>query len=88
MIGNVIDHRSSPACPEVDVVFEPSAHDNAVRPDGSEYFPYEDVAGHPQGFHAEALHDTTLREAILHAEQAWPFPVTLHLYDRGTRPLG
>ncbi len=88
MIGNIRDHRSDTTCPEVDVVFEPSAHDNAVRPDGSEYFPYDDVAGHPQGFHAEALHDTTVREAILHAEHTWPFPMTAYIYNRGARPLG
>ncbi len=80
MIGNIRDHRTNPACPEVDVVFEPSAHDNAVRPDGSEYFPYSNVAAHPQGFHAEALYDTTIREAILRAEQTWRFPVTVFIY--------
>lgn len=88
MLGNVIDHRTDPACPEVDAVFEPSFHDAAERPDGTPYFDPDEPHRHANGFHVTEAYDTTVREAVLQAESRWGFPVTVYLYDRGARPLG
>ena len=88
MLGNVCDHRTDRICPEVDVVFEPSGHDGAQRPDGSYYFDPDEPHRHPSGFHCLEQYDTTVRTAVLRAEQDWAFSVTVYLYDRGSRPLG
>ena len=88
MIGNIVDGRSSNEVPECDVVFEPSAHENAQRPDGSAYFGYDTATTDPGYFYAKAMNDTTVREALLRAESEWRFPVTVYLYDKGSRPLG
>jgi hypothetical protein len=88
MLGNIWDRRTDPHLPAVDAVFEPSAHDNAKRPDGSEYFPYEDATDDPTYFIVLDQLDTTVRDACLRAETDWPFPVTVYLYDAGSRPLG
>lgn len=88
MLGNIMDHRTDSTCPECDAVFEPSAHDNATRPDGTPYFDYNEVERDPKGFHVDHAYDTTVRDAVLHAEQTWSFPVTVYLYDKGARPVG
>ena len=88
MIGNIVDGRSNNAIPECDVVFEPSAHENAQRPDGSVYFGYDIAIEDSEHFYAKAMNDTTVREALLRAESEWTFPVTVYLYDKGSRPLG
>lgn len=88
MLGNIFDNRTDRSCPECDAVFEPSAHDNAKRPDGSEYFSYNEATSSAGYFYAVDLLDTTVRDAVLHAEIAWAFPVTVFVYDKGRRPLG
>jgi hypothetical protein len=88
LLGNIVDHRTDPYCPEVDAAFEPSVHDNARRPNGSEHFEWDQATADPAYFYVTATEDTTVREAVLRAERDWSFPVTLYLYDRGTRPLG
>ena len=88
MLGNILDRRTDPFTPECDVAFEPSAHDNAKRPDGSPWFDYDEASRDPAYFHVADLVDTTIREVILRAETDWPFAVTVFIYDRGTRPLG
>lgn len=50
MLGNVMDHRTDTSSPECDATFEPSAHDNAKRPDGSAYFDYETATADPSIF--------------------------------------
>jgi hypothetical protein len=87
LLGNIIDKRTDRFSPDVDAVFEPSAHDNAKRADGPEVFSL-DVQSHPDYFHVTSAEETTLRDAVLRAENDWPFPVTVYLYDRGSRPLG
>ena len=88
MLGNIVDARSDRHIPETDAVFEPSAHDNAKRADGAEFFEWEDANKDPAYFYAASQEDTTVREAVLRAERDWPFPVTVYLYDKGARPLG
>ncbi len=88
MLGNIVDGRTDRSIPECDVVFEPSAHDNAKRADGSYWFDYDVASSDPAYFHVLDQCDTTLRDAILRAEREWAFPVTVYLYDKGKRPLG
>ena len=88
MLGNIIDHRTDRSTPECDAVFEPSAHDNARRPDGHPWFVLEEAEADPAYFHVLDSVDTTVREALLRAERDWPFAVTVYLYDKGARPLG
>jgi hypothetical protein len=88
MIGNIIDHRTNRSTPECDVVFEPSAHDNAKRQDGRPWFDYDVAASDPGYFHVLDSTGNTVREAILRAETDWPFAVTVYLYDKGSLPLG
>lgn len=88
MLGNIIDHRTNRSSPQCDAVFEPSAHDNARRADGQPWFSLEEAESDPDYFHALDMRDTTVRDAVLHAEHAWSFVVTVYLYDRGSRPLG
>lgn len=87
MLGNIVDHRTDRSCPECDAVFEPSAHDNARRADGT-YFDLDEASDHPDYFHAVDMLNTTVRSAVLRAEREWPFPVTVFIYDKGARPLG
>lgn len=88
MLGNIIDHRTDRSTPECDAVFEPSAHDNARRPDGLPWFVVEEAEADTVYFHVLDSVDTTVREAMLKAERDWPFAVTVYLYDKGARPLG
>lgn len=88
MIGNVIDGRTDPTDPNVDAVFEPSFHDDGRRADGIHHFDFDEAANDLKYFIVKDLLDTIVRAAILHSESEWPFPVTVYLYDRGSRPLG
>jgi hypothetical protein len=88
MLGNIVDHRTDSLCPECDAVFEPSAHDNTIRPDGQPWFHLDEATSSPAYFTVESSYDTTVREAVLRAETEWPFPVTVFIYDQGSRPLG
>lgn len=88
MLGNIVDHRTDPTCPEVNAVYEPSAHDNAKRLDGTEYFSLDGTIANPAYFYAEVEIGTTVRQAVMRAEAAWPFPVTVYIYDRNSSPMG
>lgn len=79
MLGNIIDHRTNSNNVQVDAVYEPSCHDNGVA--GATRFPREG------SFLISQLYDTTLAEAVAHAAH-WPEPVTVYLYDAGSRPAG
>jgi len=41
VIGNILDGEKDCLCPEADAVGELSAHDNALSPDGREWFPLD-----------------------------------------------
>lgn len=85
MLGTITDHRFNQAVEDCDAVFEPSIHDDPhIGGDWS----YEAVTAHADYFHVTALHDTTLAQAIRHAETAWPFPVNIYLYPKSSAPLG
>lgn len=87
MLGNIVDHRTNPTCPEVDAVYEPSAHDNAKRQNGTEYFSLDAATADPAYFYAEAHYGTTVRQAVMRAEITWAFPVTIYLYDPNSGPV-
>jgi hypothetical protein len=87
LLGNVRDHRTDPTNPHVDAAFEPSIHDDGRRADGVHHFRYDEAANSPDYFIVKDLLDTTVRVALWYAETRWPFPVTVFLYDQGTRPL-
>ena len=76
MICNVIDHRTNRYDVNVDVVFEPSQHDNSIA--GASQFTWGQEA-----FSCEALSNITIVRAIEYANERWDCPVTLFLYDRG-----
>lgn len=88
MLGNVIDGRTDPTNPNVDAAFEPSIHDDGRRADGVHHFDYDEAASSRNYFIVTDLLDTTVRTAVLYAETQWAFPVTVFLYDQGSRPLG
>ncbi|ACA16010.1 hypothetical protein M446_1505 [Methylobacterium sp. 4-46] len=88
MLGNIVDHRTDRTCPQVDAVFEPSAHDSAQRPDGTFHFDMAELEHAPNAFHVLEAYNTTVREAVLRAEREWSFAVTVFLYDQGSRPVG
>lgn len=87
MLGNIVDHRTDRLNPHVDAVFEPSIHDDRRRR-GEPFFDWDETANSGAYFAVVWQYGTTLREAILRAEQDWPFPVTAYLYDRGSAPAG
>ena len=75
MIGNIRDHRKNPNCIYVDAVFEPSCNDNSVA--GATQFPVPvDL------FTVIEMKGTTVADAIMRAQEEWPYPVTVYLYDR------
>ena len=88
MLGNIRDKRTNPISPQVDVVFEPSIHDNAWDPDGRHHFDYNETSKSPDYIYVKWLYDTTVREAVLYAETAWSIPVTVFLYNQGYCPAG
>lgn len=88
MLGNVIDGRTDPTNPNVDAAFEPSFHDDGRRADGTHHFSYDEAVNSPDYFIVRDMLDTTVRTAVLYAEMRWSFPVTVYLYDQGSRPLG
>ncbi|WP_199089757.1 hypothetical protein [Bosea sp. ASV33] len=87
MLGNIIDHRTDKLNPHVDVVYEPSIHDDRRRR-SEPFFDWDETANSGTYFAVVWQYGTTLREAVLRAERDWPFPVTAYLYDRGSAPAG
>ena len=77
MICNIVDHRTNRYDVNVDVVFEPSQHDNSIA--GATQFTWGQEA-----FSCEGLSDTTIVRAIEFANERWDCPVTLFLYDSGS----
>lgn len=86
MLGNIIDHRTDRSTLECDAAFEPSAHDNARRPDGRPWFMLEVAESDAAYFLQLATVDTTVRLAILEAEETFAFAVTVSLFDKGSLP--
>lgn len=89
MLGNIVDHRSDRSSPECDVVFQPSAHDSARRPDGLPWFELEEAEADSAYFLDLTTYDTTVRSALLDAEEMFAFAVTVAIYDKGSlaRPI-
>jgi len=87
MLGNILDHRSDRLNPTIDVVFEPSVHDDQGRA-GRRFFDWNETADNPAYFSVTWEYQTTVRDAVLRAERDWPFPVTIFLYDAGSAPAG
>ena len=86
MLGNIIDHRTDRSTPECDATFEPSAHDNGRRPDGYPWFMLDVAEADAAYFFQLTTVDTTVRMAILGAEETFPFAVTVSLHDKGSLP--
>ena len=76
MICNIVDNRTNRYNVNVDVVFQPSQHDNNI--DGATQF-----AWGKSDFRRHGMRDTTIVTAVEQG-QFWDFPVTLYLYDLGT----
>ncbi|MBB5278506.1 hypothetical protein HNR26_004607 [Rhizobium rosettiformans] len=85
MLGQITDHRPDPSAEDCDAVFEPSVHDD---PHVGGVWSYEAVTSHADYFHVTAVYETTRAAAIRQAETAWPFPVNIYLYAKGSAPLG
>ena len=83
MIGNIIDRRTNACNVDVDVIFEPSCHDNNCK--GATKFESKFVRQHHDYFSEEELYDTTIEKAC-HWARMKTMPVTIHLYDAGSRP--
>lgn len=79
-LGNIIDRREKQYNVEVDVVFEPSWHDNSCE-DATDFTQMEDT------FNVDNIDNTTIEDAVKHCEK-WDLPVTIYLYDKGADPMG
>lgn len=79
MLWNIVDHRTNKFCQEVDAVFEPAWHDNAIE--GACQAEVDDTWSVVEDY------NTTVREACHRAEEWWHTPVTVFLYDAGSQPL-
>ena len=81
-LANIVDRRkNSRYNVEVDVVFEPSWHDNSSE--GATQFMHDDE----QLLTIDSMDDTTVEEAVKKCDD-WDLPVTLYLYDKGADPMG
>ena len=81
-VANIQDFRTCPLNVNVDAVYEPCFHDN----EGEGATQFEDGPG-PDEFTIDELYDTTVALAIAYANK-FTIPVTLYLYDKGSRPVG
>ena len=79
-LGNIVDRRKNNYTVEVDVVFEPSWHDNSCE-GATEFLQQE------EDWSIDSINDTTVEDAIIHCDQ-WDLPVTVYLYDKGSDPMG
>jgi hypothetical protein len=78
MIANIIDHRTDKYNSLCDAVLEPSWHDNATSPTGTQ-FPVDET------FQVDYLDRVDVGSAIWYANNKWPdVPTTLFLYDYGS----
>lgn len=80
-VGNIVDHRTNSFRVECDVVIEPSCHDNCVH--GATQF----QLGKKKQITVDYLGNTTIADAIAHCKQ-YPYPVTLYVYDKDSKPIG
>ena len=78
MLWNIVDRRTNKYCNEVDAVFESGWHDNSV--DGSSKTPQTDRSI------VDWEYKITISEAIELALTRWEEPVTIYLYDYGSKP--
>ena len=83
-VANILDCRSCKYDVNVDVVFEPSFHDNTA--DGATQFEDDGPELDEGEFEIDELVDTTVSKAIEYAKK-FSIPVTVFLYDKGFRPL-
>jgi hypothetical protein len=88
MLGNIIDHRTDPTDPNIDAVFEPSINHDGRRADGVKHFDYDGTVISGAYFAVTWQYHTTMRAAVLRAEDEWPFEVTVYVYDLGSNPAG
>lgn len=80
-VSNVVDHRTNKYNVEVDVVFEPSCHDNSIN--GATQFKWEEE------FLVKELYNTTVEEAIKYINSKYEHQaVTIFVYDYGSKPVG
>ena len=81
-VENVSDHRkASKFNVNIDAVFEPSCNDNSCK--GATQFELS------FDFSVCGSYYTTISKAIQFANERWPHvPVTLFMYDAGSKPLG
>ncbi len=80
-LGNIVDRRENQYNVEVDVVFEPSWHDNSCA-DATEFMQDEEGL-----LTIDSMNDTIVEDAVKKCDE-WDLPVTLYLYDKGADPLG
>lgn len=88
MLGDIRDRRTSYQGPHCDAVFEPSAHAGSNPTDPDDLFRMTNALKHPDYFRVHGANDTTVRDAVILAEGEWGLPVTVYLYDKGSKPLG
>jgi len=82
MIGNIIDRRTNNVCIDVDVIFEPSCHDNSAK--GATQFDRhcrKDI----NYFSYSEMYNTTIEKACEWANSK-KIHVTIFLYDSRYRP--
>jgi len=80
-IGNVIDNRKNEWDVDCDAVFEPSWHDNS--PNSTKFKRTDDL----DPFDIDYLYDTTVCKAIEYVS-GMNTPMTIYLYDKGSKPCG
>ncbi len=80
MVFNIVDNRSNKYDVNVDAVYEPSCRDNGIEgaSQADEYDPWG----------VTQLYNTTISHAIEYAECIIEGPVTIFLYDAGSKPVG
>ena len=78
MLWNIVDHRTNKHNVEIDVVFESSSNDNSIS--GAS------IAELPKSVIFDWEYKTTLSNAIHIANSRWDSPVTIYIYDFGTKP--
>ena len=80
MLANIVDRRANQYNVEVDVVFEPTWHDNSCE-NATKFLQDDDT------FDVHDIPNTTVEDAIKFAN-TYEFPVTVYLYDKGADPCG
>ncbi len=83
MLGNIVDERTNKYWIDCHAVFEPPWADNTCKeatqfpqPEWSNLEEWDDLL-------VASIEKVTVAEAIQLAENRWPCPVTVYLYDPG-----